>query len=186
MGISELLRADLLAGSSVALAGGVRPSVADALGELGARLIALDGGERAGEIDPAAWAAKHGPVDALVYDAVASFADGGADGLRAAVDDAWSAIHTVATAAFIPAEREARIVLLAPRVIDGAHAAAVRAALENTARTLSVEWARFGITTTAITPGAGTGDADVAALVAFLSSPAGRYYSGCRFELGAV
>jgi hypothetical protein len=184
MEVAELLQAKLLASSSVALAGGVRPAVVDALSALGARLIALDAG--AEDLDPEAWAAEHGPVNALVYDAAASFADGGADGLRAAVDDGWSAIHAVATAAFLPAQLGATIVLLAPRVTDGAHATAARAALENTARTLSIEWARFAITTTAITPGATTADADIGTLIAFLVSPAGRYFSGCRFELGAV
>jgi len=61
-----------------------------------------------------------------------------------------------------------------------------RSALENLARTLSVEWARHAITVTAIAPGAATSDEEVAGLVAFLLSPAGDYYSGCRFELGAV
>jgi hypothetical protein len=77
-------------------------------------------------------------------------------------------------------------VLLTPRTSAGEHATAARAALENTARTLSIEWARFGITTTAITPGPATPDAEIAALVAFLVSPAGEYFSGCRFELGVV
>ena len=187
MPVSELLRANLLEASSVALAGGVRAAVVDALGVLGARLVPVDGiGERPGdETHAEAWAAEHAPVHALVYDAAASFADGSGVGLRAAIDDAWSAIHAVATTALIPAQRGA-IVLLAPRPTDGAHATAVSAALENTARTLSVEWARFGITTTAITPSAGITDADIATLIAFLVSPAGSYFSGCRFELGAV
>jgi NAD(P)-dependent dehydrogenase (short-subunit alcohol dehydrogenase family) len=126
------------------------------------------------------------PVHALVYDAAPRFAEGGADALRAAVDDGWSAIHAVATAAFIPSGQGATIVLLAPRGHDGPHATAVRAALENTSRSLSIEWARFAITATAITPGAGATDEEVATLVAFLVSPAGAYFSGCRFELGAV
>jgi hypothetical protein len=49
-----------------------------------------------------------------------------------------------------------------------------------------VEWARFGITATSIAPGPSTRDAEIATLVAFLVSPAGGYFSGCRFELGAV
>jgi hypothetical protein len=51
---------------------------------------------------------------------------------------------------------------------------------------VSVEWARFQITAVALTPGATTTDAEVAELVCFLLSPAGGYFSGCRFELGAV
>jgi NAD(P)-dependent dehydrogenase (short-subunit alcohol dehydrogenase family) len=93
------------------------------------------------------------------------------------------AIHAVASAAFIPSPRPAAIVLIAPRTGDGAHATAVRAALENIARTLSIEWARFAITTTAITPSPDTSDEEIATLVGFLVSAAGGYFSGCRFEL---
>jgi NAD(P)-dependent dehydrogenase (short-subunit alcohol dehydrogenase family) len=78
-----------------------------------------------------------------------------------------------------------RIVLLAPRPGD-AIAAGARAGLENLARTLSVEWARVQVRPVAILPGEVTSPAEVAELVAFLASPAGEYYSGCAFELGAV
>ena len=61
--------------------------------------------------------------------------------------------------------------------------AAARAALENLARTLSIEWARYGITAVAIAPAAGARDEDVALLSAYLVSGAGDYFSGCRFEL---
>jgi NAD(P)-dependent dehydrogenase (short-subunit alcohol dehydrogenase family) len=178
----ELLLANLLRDRTIALAGGVRPAVGAGLGRLGARLVTLTPGEP----DAAASAARQAPVHALVYDAGTSFAEGGADALRAAVDDGWSAIHALATGAFIPSGQGAAIVLLAPHADAGAHASAARAALENTARTLSIEWARFGITTTAITPGADTGDEEIASLVAFLVSRAGAYFSGCRFELGLV
>jgi hypothetical protein len=176
MAAPEQLVADLLRGRTVAVAGGVRAAVTAELGGLGARLV--DASDvRAG---------ADAPVHALVYDAAPHFAGGGAGALRTAVDDGWSAIHAVATAAFIPSGQGAAIVLLAPRAHDGAHATAVCAALENTSRTLSIEWARFAITTTAITPGAGTTDEEIATLVAFLVSPAGAYFSGCRFALGAV
>ncbi|HWF71971.1 MAG TPA: hypothetical protein VG186_01430 [Solirubrobacteraceae bacterium] len=168
-----LLRTNLLSERVIALAGEVRPAVAAELSALGAHLHPDEGGPEA-------------PVHGLVYDAAASFGAGGPAALRAAVDDAWSAIHAIATAAFIPSGQGAVIVLLAPRPRDGQYASAVRAALENLARTLSIEWARFAITTTAIAPGAGTTDEEIAALVAFLVSPAGGYFSGCRFELGAV
>jgi hypothetical protein len=184
MDTSNLLAANLLESTSVALAGGVRPAVADALSALGARLVSYGPGDE--DLDAEAWAAEHAPVHALVYDAAASFADGGADALRDAVDDGWSAIQAVAGAALIPSRSGGAIVLIAPHPAAGVHATAVRAALENTARTLSIEWARFGITTTAITPGESSSDADIATLVAFLVSPAGAYFSGCRFELGAV
>jgi NAD(P)-dependent dehydrogenase (short-subunit alcohol dehydrogenase family) len=186
MDAPELLQANLLRGRTVALAGGVRAALRAELTRVGARLVPLDGGVDGDELDAAAWAAAHAPVHALVYDATASFADGGAGALRASVDGGWSDVHAVATAAFIPSGRGAAIVLVAPRERDGEYASAVRAALENMSRTLSVEWARFGITTTVITPGAGTTDEEIATLVAFLVAPAGGYFSGCRFELGAV
>ena len=188
MAAPELLLANLLRERTIALAGDVRPAVVAGLSRLGARLVALDGGVNAlaHGLDAEAWAAEHAPVHALVYDAATSFAAGGADALRAAVDDGWSAIHAVATAAFIPSRRGAAVVLLAPHAGAGAHASAARAALENTARTLSIEWARFGITATAIAPGSVTSDDEIATLVAFLVSPAGGYFSGCRFDLGAV
>src|ERR671934_252664 len=48
-----------------------------------------------------------------------------------------------------------------------------RAGLENLARTLSIEWARHAVTTVAIAPGASTSAGELAALVAYLASPAG-------------
>ncbi|MCW2991511.1 MAG: hypothetical protein JWM73_2105 [Solirubrobacterales bacterium] len=90
------------------------------------------------------------------------------------LDTAFIATRAVANA-WIAAERGGKVVLVAP-----GDDAPQRAALENLARTLSVEWARYGITPTAILPGA---DEPVAELVAFLASPAGDYYSGCTFTL---
>ena len=48
---------------------------------------------------------------------------------------------------------------------------------------LSVEWARYRITTAAVVPGPSADDAQLAELVCFLVSPAGDYFSGCRFDL---
>ena len=93
------------------------------------------------------------------------------------VDSAFFAARAVANA-WIGAERGGKVVLVAPR-----DDAPQRAAHENLARTLSVEWARYGITPTAILPGA---PEDVAELVAFLASPAGDYYSGCAFTLSGT
>jgi NAD(P)-dependent dehydrogenase (short-subunit alcohol dehydrogenase family) len=123
-------------------------------------------------------AASSGDPDVLVFDG------SGFGGMREALDAAWDAIRPVATEAMIPAGG-GRIVLLAPRPGDAA-AAGTRAGLENLARTLSVEWARFQVRPVAILPGAATSPAEVAELVAFLASPAGEYYSGCAFELGTV
>ena len=73
---------------------------------------------------------------------------------------------------------------------DGAriprYADAARAGLENLARTLSIEWARYGITTVAIAPGEKTAASEVAALIAYLASPAGAYFSGCLLDLRGV
>ncbi len=100
-----------------------------------------------------------------------------------ALDGAWDAIRP-ASAAMIEAGG-GRILLVAPAP-GGPEAAAVRSGLENLARTLSVEWARFAVRPVAVLPGTATSSAEVAELVAFLVSPAGGYYSGCAFELGAA
>jgi hypothetical protein len=75
---------------------------------------------------------------------------------------------------------------LAPRPDAGEYADAARAAFENLARTLSIEWARFGVTAVAIWPGAATTDGELAALISFLLSDAGGYFTGCRFQLDSV
>ena len=95
--------------------------------------------------------------------------------MRATLDGAWDAIQPAAQGPKL-------IVLLAPPPGD-AHAEAARAGLENLARTLSIEWARLGIRPVAIHPGTATPAGEVAELAAFLASPAGAYYSGCRFDL---
>jgi len=124
-------------------------------------------------------------ADAIVYDAGQAFGDGGRDGLREASARGWTAIRDVATEALIPYERGS-VVVIAPRPNAGAFADAARAALESLARTLSVEWARYGITATVITPGTDTADEQIAELVCFLVSPAGDYFSGCRLSLGVT
>ena len=117
-------------------------------------------------------------ADVLVWDGAAAFGAGGVEGVRAALDDGWDAIRG-------SLRDDQLIVLLAPPPGD-AHAEAARAGLENMARTLSIEWARRGIRPVAITPGAATPAEEVAELVAYLASPAGAYFSGCRFELGLL
>ncbi len=76
-----------------------------------------------------------------------------------------------------------RIVYLAPAPDAGAPAPAACAGLENLARTLSIEWARHGITTVTVAPGVRTTAGEVAALTAYLASPAGAYFSGCLLDL---
>jgi NAD(P)-dependent dehydrogenase (short-subunit alcohol dehydrogenase family) len=154
--VTEVLRPDVLAGVGVSVAGA---------GPLGEAVLSRARGLGAGEGD-----------DVLVVDAAAMFAGAaGVEAVRAALDGAWAAIQPHAAGAKL-------ILLLAPPPAD-AHAEAARAGLENLARTLSIEWARLGIRPVAIHPGTATPAGEVAELAAFLASPAGAYYSGCRFDL---
>ncbi len=168
----------------VALAGPARATVEERLASLGAEVRPV-----APASDEEAPAAAEG-VDTLVVDAATAFAaTSGADDelapLRAAADGAWIATRAVANAAWIAPQRPGgKVVFLAPRPADGPHAEAARAALENLARTLSIEWSRYGVRTTTITPGDATTDEEVAGLVAYLASEAGDYFSGARLDLG--
>jgi NAD(P)-dependent dehydrogenase (short-subunit alcohol dehydrogenase family) len=107
------------------------------------------------------------PADALVVDEPP-----GAD-LVAWSTAVWERVRPLA------AVRGAQLVLVAPPEGEPA-----RAALENLARTLSIEWARFGIRTACVAPGPATADATLAEVVAYLLSPAGAYVSGSRLDLG--
>jgi NAD(P)-dependent dehydrogenase (short-subunit alcohol dehydrogenase family) len=179
-----LLRQDVLESRAIALAGDVRASIRSSLVQHGARIEVFepetgaepDRRDEAGQ----AWASERAPLNALVYEAGRAFGGGDHEGLLAAIDDCWTAVRSVANGALIPGERGGKVVLVAPGVAAGRFAGACRAALENVARTLSIEWARYTITATMIAPGAATSDDDIAALVSFLCSPAGDYYSGCR------
>jgi NAD(P)-dependent dehydrogenase (short-subunit alcohol dehydrogenase family) len=169
-----VLRDGVLDGVAVVLAGD---------GDLGAavreRAAALGASVAERAVDPdGEEVAFAGAVDMLVFD--------GSEiaGVQAVLDGAWLTVRPVATAAMIE-HGGGRIVLLAPRP-GSPEAEAARAGLENLARTLSVEWARFGVRPVAVLPGVATGAGEVAELVAFLASPAGEYYSGCAFTLGAV
>jgi NADP-dependent 3-hydroxy acid dehydrogenase YdfG len=84
----------------------------------------------------------------------------------------------------IDAEAGGKVIVIGPAPGAGVHATATRAALENLVRTLSIEWSRHAIRTTAILPGDATSPEEVGAVVAFLASPAGDYYSGCVMDLG--
>jgi NAD(P)-dependent dehydrogenase (short-subunit alcohol dehydrogenase family) len=181
MDATALLRPHLLDGRVVALGGGGDAVLGPPLATLGARTHELPA-----TLDEEALAAVADPqTDALVHDLRPAFAAGGSDALRAALDLAWVTVRAVANAAFIPDARGGKAILIAPAPNAASPAAAsVRAAAENLARTLSIEWARHGVTTVAITPGAATTDAALAALAAYLASPAGDYFSGCRLALG--
>ena len=178
MADTPLLRAGLLDGRVIALAG------AGPFGdEVGRTCRAL--GARVERFDPDTPGDR--PPEALVIDAAGRFAAAPSQGLaplRAAVDHAWVAARAAATQTLIGAPQGGKIVLLAPPPGAGPHAGATRDALENMARTLSIEWARYEIRVTAIHPGAATEPAEVAHLVAYVASPAGDYFSGCVFSLG--
>jgi NAD(P)-dependent dehydrogenase (short-subunit alcohol dehydrogenase family) len=133
-----------------------------------------------------------GAIDLLVVDGAGLFAEVRARGgsaytaLRACLDGAWDATRATVNHAFLKAAApRGRIVYVAPPPSAGEHAEAARAGLENLTRTLSIEWARHEITTVAIAPAADDGEAcaEVAALVAYLASPAGAYFSGCQLDL---
>ena len=160
--------------------------MASACGALGATTVALEA-DLGDEDAVMAAACALGAVGTLVCDAGTAFAEagGGVEGLGAGLDGAWNATRAVANAAWIPGDG-GKLVLVGPRPRDGAHSAALGAALENTARTLSIEWARYAIRTAAILPGDATSDDDVATLVAYLASPAGDYFSGCAFAMGST
>ena len=99
------------------------------------------------------------------------------------LEASWNVTRALANQSLIPSGRGGRIVYVAPRPNAGEHAEAVRAGLENLARTLSIEWSRHAITPVAIAPGEDTTADEVAALVAYLASPAGAYFSGCELDL---
>ncbi len=174
---ATILRPGLLEGTSVLLAAAEPPSrfgeaVALRCSELGAHMGRV-------VVDPTGDEAEaRSGIDVVVWDG-ASLA-----GPRDVLDAAWLALRPNARA-MIDAGAGGKLVLIAPPPLDAA-AEAARAGLENLARTLSVEWARYGIRTAALLPGAATEPEEVAELAAFLASPAGDYYSGCRFDLGSV
>jgi citronellol/citronellal dehydrogenase len=197
---TEIFRAGLLDGQVVAVVcgGPLAAAAVDACAELGAAVVALGpGADPQDAVDPAdepavagalaGAAARHGALHTLVVDAAGLFAaapPAGLGPLRAAVDPAWVAARAAANTAMIEAAHGGKVVVLAPAPGAGPYAGAARAALENLARTLSIEWARHQIRVVAIAPGPATAPGEVGALVAYLASPAGDYFSGCLLSLG--
>jgi NAD(P)-dependent dehydrogenase (short-subunit alcohol dehydrogenase family) len=179
---ATILRSGLLAGVEIVVASGAElgPLAAAAAARataLGASLCTLAVDPLGDEPEPG----EH--ADALLWDGESAFgAAAGVEAVSACLDGAWLAVRPVGTRAMPDG---GLVVLLAPRPGD-AHREAARGGLENLARTLSIEWARFGVRPVAILPGAGTEEAEVAELVAYLASPAGAYYSGCAFTLAAA
>jgi hypothetical protein len=179
---ATILRSGLLGGVEIVVARGAEPGPLAAA--TAARAAALGAGVRTLAVDPFGDEPEAGErAHALLWDGDGAFAGAaGVDAVRACLDGAWLAVRPVATKAMPDG---GLVVLLAPRPGD-AHREAARSGLENLARTLSIEWARFGVRPVAILPGSGTEEAEVAELVAYLTSPAGAYYSGCAFTLGAA
>jgi hypothetical protein len=171
-----VLRPELLRGLRVLIAGAEPPS---RFGEaVTARAAELRATLHRVIVEPTGDDAEPRDTDVLVWDGASL------SGPRDVLDGAWLALRPVAKAAWIDAEQPGgKLLLLAPPPFD-AGAEAARAGLENLARTLSVEWSRYGIRTVAILPGAATEPEEVAELAAFLASRAGDYYSGCAFRLG--
>jgi NAD(P)-dependent dehydrogenase (short-subunit alcohol dehydrogenase family) len=194
-----LWRPGLLDGQVVAVAGrvgGAGRAAAAACGEAGAHVEQLgDEGHRVDLADEpavqsavAAIAAPEQGIDTLVIDAASVLAahESPDDALRAATTAAWVVARAAASRVMIDAPGGGKVVFLAPSPEGGRHAGAARAALENLARTLSIEWSRHHIRATTIAPGVRTGASDVASLVVYLGSPAGDYFSGCVFTLEAT
>jgi NAD(P)-dependent dehydrogenase (short-subunit alcohol dehydrogenase family) len=207
---SELLRPGLLEGVSV-LHAGAATAVGDspaapvhaACAELGADVWGweeicegpLPVDEAAADEAVGRILAESGGIELLVLDAAALFAAALSSGrasdapaeartaLRTCLEQAWNVTRAVVNLAFLPGGRGGRIVYLAPAGAGGEHADAARAGLENLARTLSVEWARHSITVVTIAPGLASTAGELAALTAYLASPAGAYFSGCLLDL---
>jgi citronellol/citronellal dehydrogenase len=158
---------------------------------------------------------RHGRIDVLVNNAGGQFLSPAEaitpKGFRTVtelnVQGTWHMTHAAATKAFIP-QREGKVISVTLSPHQGmpgmVHSGAARAAVENMMRTLSIEWARFGIRLCAVA--AGQFDTEVlrtkypkavsenvartvplgrlgspeemAWLIAFLASPAGDFFSG--------
>jgi NAD(P)-dependent dehydrogenase (short-subunit alcohol dehydrogenase family) len=152
-------------------------------------------GELAADEAVAAALAAAGSIEVAVVDAASLFAracggeardrGGGARAaLMVSLEASWNITRALVNVALLPGRAGGRIVYLAPARASHEHADAARAGLENLARTLSIEWARHGITAVSIMPGSTTAAGEAASLVAYLASPAGAYLSGCRLDLG--
>ncbi len=209
-GPTALLRPGLLDGVRVLLASAGPHEAAEGLAAEGLAtegLATLGARVSACEVDPAGAAALDdtaaeereleravaaaltelgGGAELLIVDCASLFGavGGGRAALMWSLQACWTVSRAVANAAFIPAAQGGRVVLLAPAAGEQ-HARAAVAGLENLARTLGTEWARYRITTVALAPGpaAQTPPGGLATLLAYLASPAGAYFSGCLLDL---
>jgi citronellol/citronellal dehydrogenase len=163
---------------------------------------------------------RHGRLDVLVNNAGGQFLSPAEaispKGFRTVVElnvtGTWLMSHAAATKAFIPAGGGKILsVTLSPHngMPGMVHSGAARAAVENMMRTLSIEWARFGVTTCAIAAGQFATETlltkyprevvaqvahsipvgrtgrpeEVAWLLAYLASPAGDFFSGTTITI---
>ena len=163
---------------------------------------------------------RHGRLDVLVNNAGGQFLSPAEaispKGFRTVIElnvvGTWLMTHAAATKAFIPQE-EGKVLSVTLSPHNGmpgmVHSGAARAAVENMMRTLSIEWARFGIRTCAIAAGQfdtetlrtkyppevvaavpstvplqrlGT-EEEWAWLIAYLASPAGDFFSGTTITM---
>jgi citronellol/citronellal dehydrogenase len=163
---------------------------------------------------------RHGRLDVLVNNAGGQFLSPAEaispKGFRTVIElnvvGTWLMTHAAATKAFIPhGGGKVLSVTLSPHngMPGMVHSGAGRAAVENMMRTLSIEWARFGIRCCAVAAGQfdtetlrtkypqevveavpatvpigrlGT-EEEMAWLIAFLASPAGDFFSGTTITI---
>jgi len=190
-----LLREGLLDGLRVLVA--TAPGGGSAASAIERRCAALGAALASVEVVPSAEAPEEGGAGAavedllgqmegaevLLVDTAALFAAaGGEQALLAAMQTSWEVTRAVGAGAMIE-KGGGLVVLLAPAPGAGPHAEAARAGVENLARTLSIEWARFATRAVAVAPGDATRPEELADVVAYLASAAGDYYSGCLLDL---
>ncbi|HSV39929.1 MAG TPA: SDR family oxidoreductase [Nocardioidaceae bacterium] len=221
-GIGRATALDLAKRGAAVVVTGRRPEplaeVRDTIRAFGGRAVALPADLREDDevmrvVDGALGA--YGSVDILVNNAGGQFMAAAEDitphGWRAvqriSVDAAWTITREVATRSMIP-RRSGVVFFIAfsPRrgIAGMVHASAARAAVENLAAGLSLEWSRFGIRSICIAPGTIATDAvlegysaedverwtrgvplgrlgepeEVSGLICALASPIGSYVTG--------